>query len=294
MHKVRRSVVLAGALVLSLPGVAEANSEGVAMGISEAFSCNQCHNATGSFTELPPPEVAPLMVLETVEGSLAVGETTRLRLTAQSQDDQGLGRALGFDVAVARFEEGRSFPTQERDVLAALQDGTIVAEGIGDLMHSRPLEFDAQGIVEVEFEYTPTTGGAKAFYVSLNDVNLNRMAGEGDWVRRDKVCFVPEGATADDAQLGDCTATLTVPTPEDPNQPDPEQPQQPEPETPAQPGDTPDPTANPSDDASAPASDASNSGGCAVTAPHHERSKPPIALLVLGVLGLWVGRRKAR
>ncbi len=275
------AALVVASMGMMAPNTTSAFEAGIAMGLSDAFSCNQCHNSTGSFTELAPPEVAPLMVLEVMEGDLSAGTATRLRLTAQSQDNQGQNRALGFDLAVGRYEQGLTFAQQERSALKALSDGTYVVDELGDLVQREPLGFDEDGLVQIEFEYTPTTNEAKAFYVALNDVNLNQMAGADDWVSRDKVCFVPEDAMIDETVLTDCTVTLDTPLPLPEPEPEPEPPKPPQ--TPDQQNPNNAPNAQDNDNAPAPNTPNASNGGCTLMT-SHKRSSPAIGAFMLGLL----------
>jgi MYXO-CTERM domain-containing protein len=292
---------LAVMVLVGVPEAGLARSGGITgfSGATAQRDCNACHAARVPIGG----ELSPDLSLELVEGSLAPGQISRLRLTVVSRFEDAQERAVGFDIAsLAQPSRVGALDVVDAEHTRLVDD---------ELTHVRPHPFDDEGVVEVDFEFVPADLGQMVIHVAVLDADMNAHPNPGDKTRTANFCFTL-GDTPE-FQFDGCTAGLLEPVqpiepepPEEPEQPeDPEQPEEPEqPEQPEQPvgPTTPGPDQDEAPESSAPeiigidVADEGPQSGCSMV-PHQPDAPWTnglgwMAALCLG--GGWLRRRRRR
>ncbi len=176
-----------------------------------AFDCGQCHNQTGNFLDVAPPEARPTitaaLVGGDVEGSiddpLVLDEPRALRVRVDSALT-GADRALGISLAVVSLDAASGI---DRAAALVSLDGALQSTRLdnGDLTHRAPIVW-SDGSVALDIELTPIEAGDLALYVVANDVDGDGEPGAGDFVWSQHVCFTVDASN--DLDRTPCDAEL--------------------------------------------------------------------------------------
>ena len=185
-----------------------------------SFDCGQCHNQTGNFLDLAPPEARPTIAVSLVGGAsdgsidqpLTLGEPRTVRVVLDSAFPDA-GRSLGIGMAVTELDGGDSVVDRAGRLVSfdGLLQHTLLDNG--DLTHTEPIPWN-DGSITLDLELTPERPGDLMLYLVANDVDGDGEPSTGDYVWPQRFCFTVDASDA--ADRSGCDAVLTRLDPAEP------------------------------------------------------------------------------